>query len=283
MFAALTLARSGLSLLKAKRAVEKMLAQGEVALILPHVESTKSLVRSLKDAGISVAIVTPPQRLSVKELRTRLRLTQEQFAVYYGVDLRTLQNYESNVRTPDRTTLGYFQRIEAQPKIMQAHRLLHGNQTAAYQSASASKARIIGSNPSIKVAKSAESDVNYSGYGSVGSRRYKMAGKFELYKDKAGEFRFRLKAGNGEIILASEGYKRRASAMNGIESVRRNSATEARFEKKTTKAGNEMFNLKATNGQVVGTSESYSSASARDNGIASVMKNAPDARLEDLT
>ena len=44
-----------------------------------------------------------------------------------------------------------------------------------------------------------------------------MAGKFELYKDKAGEFRFRLKAGNGEIILASEGYKQKASAMNGTE------------------------------------------------------------------
>ena len=64
-----------------------------------------------------------------------------------------------------------------------------------------------------------------------------MAGKFELYKDKAGEFRFRLKAGNGEIILASEGYKQKASAMNGIESVRKNAAVEARFEKKTTKAG----------------------------------------------
>jgi uncharacterized protein YegP (UPF0339 family) len=110
-----------------------------------------------------------------------------------------------------------------------------------------------------------------------------MAGKFELYKDKAGEFRFRLKAGNGEIILASEGYKQKASAMNGIESVRKNAAVEARFEKKTTKAGNEMFNLKATNGQVIGTSESYSSASSRDNGIASVMKNAPDAKLDDQT
>ncbi len=110
-----------------------------------------------------------------------------------------------------------------------------------------------------------------------------MAGKFELYKDKAGEFRFRLKAGNGQTILASEGYKARASAMNGIESVRKNSATEARFEKKDTSSGKPMFNLKATNGQVIGTSEVYESTSARDNGIASVMKNAPDAALSDLT
>lgn len=46
--------------------------------------------------------------------------------------------------------------------------------------------------------------------------------KFEVYKDKAGEFRFRLKARNGEIIAVSEGYKQKASCMNGIESVRRN-------------------------------------------------------------
>ena len=110
-----------------------------------------------------------------------------------------------------------------------------------------------------------------------------MAGKFELYKDKAGEFRFRLKAGNGEIILASEGYKARASAENGIASVKRNASNEARYECKETKSGGHMFNLKATNGQVIGTSESYTSTSGRDNGIASVMKNAPDAAVKDLT
>ena len=46
--------------------------------------------------------------------------------------------------------------------------------------------------------------------------------KFEVYLDKAGEFRFRLKARNGEIIAVSEGYKAKASCMNGIESVRKN-------------------------------------------------------------
>ena len=50
--------------------------------------------------------------------------------------------------------------------------------------------------------------------------------KFEIYNDKAGEFRFRLKARNGEIILASEGYKTKASCENGIESVRKNSPAE---------------------------------------------------------
>lgn len=46
--------------------------------------------------------------------------------------------------------------------------------------------------------------------------------KFEVYTDKAGEFRFRLKARNGEIIAVSEGYTRRSSCLNGIESVRKN-------------------------------------------------------------
>ena len=110
-----------------------------------------------------------------------------------------------------------------------------------------------------------------------------MAAKFELYSDKSGEFRFRLKAGNGENILASEGYKAKSSAENGIESVKKNASDDARYEKKETASGKHMFNLKSTNGQVVGTSQSYESASGRDNGIESVTKNAPDARVEDLT
>ncbi len=110
-----------------------------------------------------------------------------------------------------------------------------------------------------------------------------MAGSFELYKDKGDEFRFRLKAGNGEIILASEGYKQLASAENGIESVRANAPSDERFERKETKNGGFMFNLKSSNGQVVGTSEVYTGTSGRDNGIESVKKNAPDAQVKDLT
>jgi uncharacterized protein YegP (UPF0339 family) len=51
-----------------------------------------------------------------------------------------------------------------------------------------------------------------------------MAGTFELYTDKAGEYRFRLKAGNGEVIAISEGYSSKSGALNGIDSVRRNAA-----------------------------------------------------------
>ncbi|MEY9997701.1 uncharacterized protein YegP (UPF0339 family) [Streptomyces sp. V4I8] len=49
-----------------------------------------------------------------------------------------------------------------------------------------------------------------------------MAGKFEVYKDKAGKYRFRLKAGNGEIIAVGEAYESKASCLNGIESVKKN-------------------------------------------------------------
>lgn len=47
-----------------------------------------------------------------------------------------------------------------------------------------------------------------------------MAGKFELYEDKGGQYRFRLKAGNGEVIAVSEAYSSKASAKNGIDSVK---------------------------------------------------------------
>ena len=110
-----------------------------------------------------------------------------------------------------------------------------------------------------------------------------MAGKFEVYTDKAGEFRFRLKAGNGQAILASEGYKTKASCMNGVESVKKNSPDDARYERKDTASGKHMFNLKATNGQVIGTSQMYENAASRDKGIESVKSNAADAAVDDLT
>lgn len=110
-----------------------------------------------------------------------------------------------------------------------------------------------------------------------------MAGKFEIYKDKAGEFRFRLKASNGQNILGSEGYARKPSCTNGIESVRKNSQIEARFESKKSASGKWSFVLKPSNGQVIGTSQSYDSESGCRNGIESVAKNAPDSPVDDQT
>ncbi len=110
-----------------------------------------------------------------------------------------------------------------------------------------------------------------------------MPGKFELYKDKKGEFRFRLKAANGQNILSSEGYKTRASAENGIKSVQKNSQNPERFEKKQAASGKFTFSITAANGQTIGTSQVYESASGCSNGIKSVLNTAPDATVVDLT
>ena len=106
-----------------------------------------------------------------------------------------------------------------------------------------------------------------------------MAGKFECYKDKAGEFRFRLVAANGNAILSSEGYKSKSGCTNGIESVRKNSQDPDRFVKKETATGKFRFSLTAKNSQTIGTSQNYASASGRNNGIKSVANNAPDAAV----
>lgn len=110
-----------------------------------------------------------------------------------------------------------------------------------------------------------------------------MAAKFEIYEDNGGEFRFRLKAGNGEKILASEGYKDKSGAENGVASVKKNALEDGRYERKTSSNGKHYFNLKAANHQVIGTSEMYDLASGMENGVESVKRNAPEAEIVDLT
>lgn len=105
--------------------------------------------------------------------------------------------------------------------------------------------------------------------------------KFEIYNDNKGEFRFRLVADNGQNIIASEGYKAKASCLNGIESVRKNSQDDSKFERLEAKNGKLFFNLKANNGQVVGTSQMYADKSGMEIGIASVAKNAPVVEIEE--
>ena len=108
-------------------------------------------------------------------------------------------------------------------------------------------------------------------------------GKFVISKRKNGEFQFNLLAGNGQVILTSEGYASKPSCMNGVKSVMKNAAEVKRFEAKVAKNGKFHFNLKAANGQVIGKSEMYESESSRENGIASVKKNAPGATVDDQT
>lgn len=102
-------------------------------------------------------------------------------------------------------------------------------------------------------------------------------GKFVITTRKNGEFQFNLKAGNGQVILSSEGYSTKAACLNGVESVKKNASDDARYERKESANGKPFFSLKAGNGQIIGSSEMYESVASRDNGIESVKKNAPDA------
>lgn len=109
-----------------------------------------------------------------------------------------------------------------------------------------------------------------------------MAGKFELYKDKSNQYRFRLKAGNGENIGASEAYTTKAAAQKGIESVKKNATEDGQYEYKEGKNGKIYFNLKAKNHQVILSSQGYASESGAKAGAKSVAKAAPDAKVTDL-
>jgi len=109
-----------------------------------------------------------------------------------------------------------------------------------------------------------------------------MAARYDLTRSGQ-QYRFVLKAGNNEPILTSELYTSKQSALDGIDSVRVNSPVDARYERKNASNGSPMFNLKAANGQVLGTSEQYSSVAARENGIQSVKNNGPTAPVQDQT
>jgi uncharacterized protein len=104
---------------------------------------------------------------------------------------------------------------------------------------------------------------------------------FELFLDKSKQHRFHLKADNGEIVLSSEGYTTKDSALNGIGSVKRNASLDGNYVRKRTAAG-WSFNLRAPNNKVVGTSEVYTSEDAREVGIASVKRNAAGARVAEI-
>jgi len=111
-----------------------------------------------------------------------------------------------------------------------------------------------------------------------------MAGKFEIKKSANGKYHFNLKAGNGQIILSSEMYESKGACENGIESIKKNAGDENRYERKESTKGDPYFILKAGNGQEIGRSEMYQGGNAAmENGIQSVMKNAPDAAVVDAS
>lgn len=122
-----------------------------------------------------------------------------------------------------------------------------------------------------------------------------MAAKYQIYKDKAGKFRFRLVAENGRTIATGEAYERRTSCINGIESIKKNidspvedTTTESqkipfpKYKIFKDKAGEFRFNLSASNGEVIATSEGYSSKEGCLNGISSIQRIGK-SEIEDLT
>lgn len=121
-------------------------------------------------------------------------------------------------------------------------------------------------------------------------------GKFVIRRTNTG-VKFDLKAGNGEVIATSEVYKAEKSCRAGIASVMKNAPNAAvedqtaegwakakcpKFEVYTDKAGEFRFRLKATNGQIIATSEGYTGKAGCLNGIESVKKNAVDAKIEEV-
>ena len=108
-----------------------------------------------------------------------------------------------------------------------------------------------------------------------------MAGTFVVAKAKNGKFRFSLKATNKQVVLTSQLYTARSSALRGVESIRKNVVVDARFLLKTARDGSPYFVLMGRNGQVIGTSETYKSTAAMRKGIASVRANARSAKVVD--
>jgi len=109
-----------------------------------------------------------------------------------------------------------------------------------------------------------------------------MAGHFEIETRPDGQFTFALKVGS-ESILTSEAYTTKAACVNGIESVKHNAPDEDRYRRTATPEGRFRFALDAANGQAIGASEYYETASARDDAIEFMKRNAPDAEVKDLT
>ncbi|HJS87972.1 MAG TPA: helix-turn-helix domain-containing protein [Acetobacteraceae bacterium] len=116
MDGALALARCGLPLLRAKRAMEELIDKGSVFVDLPTIENRGALVAGLAEAGIAAAPVDPPQAMDVRALRERLGLTREQFAARYGLEVETVRNWEAGRREPDTTARSYLRAISNDPK-----------------------------------------------------------------------------------------------------------------------------------------------------------------------
>ncbi len=102
-------------------------------------------------------------------------------------------------------------------------------------------------------------------------------GKFTITKGRDDQFYFNLKAGNGEIILQSQGYTTKSSCIDGIQSVKVNSKFDARYLRKSSVSNQFYFVLIAANYQTIGKSQMYATRYAMEIGVQSVKQNAPTA------
>lgn len=106
--------------------------------------------------------------------------------------------------------------------------------------------------------------------------------KAVLKKSQAQEpFTFAFVTADGKTLVRSENYKAKDSAVKGIESVKQNCGTDERYELKEAADGRVYFNIKAANGQVVGTSPMFATGADRDAAIAKLKSEAPGATLEE--
>jgi putative transcriptional regulator len=110
------LARRGISMLRAKRAIEALIADGRVFVDLPTVEDPTAVVAELGAAGVAAAPVELAKKVDVRALRDRLGVTREQFATRYGLEVETVRNWETGKREPDTTARSYLQVIANDPE-----------------------------------------------------------------------------------------------------------------------------------------------------------------------
>jgi len=108
-----------------------------------------------------------------------------------------------------------------------------------------------------------------------------MPAQYILRKSRDNQFYFNLTAENNEIILTSETYLSKDGAMRGIQSVRTNSPLDSRYSRDTSSDGRYYFRLKAANNETIGTSETYNTEQARENGVQAVKRVGPTASAND--
>ena len=122
-----------------------------------------------------------------------------------------------------------------------------------------------------------------------------MPAKYQIFKDIAGKYRFRLRAENNKIVAVSEAYEQKAGVINGVKSVQAN--CQSKIEDKTVQAekltfpkyqvftddnSKFRFNLSASNGEIIAASEGYEDKAGVMNGVEAV-KRSCDSTIEDMT